>query len=265
MTGTTLKLIALFFMVIDHIGEFIPGMPFGLRIIGRISAPIFIFCTVWGFHHTHSKKTYLQRMYLFSAMMGILDFILNISIENPYRLCSNNIFSTLFLICLVVFLWERPADKKHKIVTLLLFIIGNIIVEIVLTVVMFSFPNDYLFSIVYGMISTIFNCEGSFVVVFLGVLLYYCKGSKKSLSVGYLTYCAVFFAFTLLRNTTILTGYSMPWTEFLFGFDIQWLQILAFPFLLSYNGKRGMPLKYFFYVFYPLHIAILFLLGNLLF
>ena len=47
MTTTTLKLIALALMLIDHIGEFIPGTPLFLRILGRASAPVFLFCSVW--------------------------------------------------------------------------------------------------------------------------------------------------------------------------------------------------------------------------
>ena len=40
--------------------------------------------------------------------------------------------------------------------------------------------------------------------------------------------------------------------------DIQGWSLLALPLLLCYNGKRGTwNLKYFFYIFYPLHLALL--------
>ena len=40
--------------------------------------------------------------------------------------------------------------------------------------------------------------------------------------------------------------------------DIQGWSLLAIPLLLCYNGKRGKGnLKYFFYIFYPLHLALL--------
>lgn len=38
--------------------------------------------------------------------------------------------------------------------------------------------------------------------------------------------------------------------------------IMAFVLLLFYNGKRGRQLKYFFYVFYPGHLMILYLIGR---
>lgn len=44
------------------------------------------------------------------------------------------------------------------------------------------------------------------------------------------------------------------------------MEIAAFasvPLILCYNGKRGISLKYFFYLFYPVHLMLLFLLRNL--
>ncbi len=39
---------------------------------------------------------------------------------------------------------------------------------------------------------------------------------------------------------------------------IQWWSLAALPLLLLYNGKRGrLRMKYFFYIFYPLHLALL--------
>jgi hypothetical protein len=44
----------------------------------------------------------------------------------------------------------------------------------------------------------------------------------------------------------------------LFYRDIQWYCLLAIPLLLLYSEKRGTPkLKYFFYVFYPVHLVAL--------
>jgi len=39
---------------------------------------------------------------------------------------------------------------------------------------------------------------------------------------------------------------------------LQWWSLLALPLLALYSGQRGkLPMKYFFYIFYPLHLALL--------
>lgn len=42
---------------------------------------------------------------------------------------------------------------------------------------------------------------------------------------------------------------------------VQWYSLLAIPLLALYNGERGMlNLKYLFYIYYPLHLGIIYLL-----
>lgn len=63
-------------MLIDHIGEFIPGMPIYLRWFGRISAPIFFYCSALAIHYTKDRKKYLLKLYVSSIIMGFIDVIL---------------------------------------------------------------------------------------------------------------------------------------------------------------------------------------------
>ena len=48
MSITALKTLSLILMTIDHIGAFIPEMPIAFRWIGRLSAPVFLFCLLEG-------------------------------------------------------------------------------------------------------------------------------------------------------------------------------------------------------------------------
>ena len=43
------------------------------------------------------------------------------------------------------------------------------------------------------------------------------------------------------------------------------IMLLAVPFIMLYNGKRGkLKMKYVFYIFYPAHLAILDLINELI-
>ncbi len=77
MTGSQIKLLALIFMVLDHIHcffEFTGKIPLAFTMLGRLSAPLFLFCTVEGFAHIHSRKRYFMRIYAISAVMGLVEF-----------------------------------------------------------------------------------------------------------------------------------------------------------------------------------------------
>lgn len=46
-------------------------------------------------------------------------------------------------------------------------------------------------------------------------------------------------------------------------FEIMCAMLLAIPVLMLYNGSRGRSMKYWFYVYYPLHLAVLGLIARL--
>lgn len=95
-----LKLIALLTMAIDHIGAILYPNIIVLRIIGRISFPIFAYLLALGYKSTHNVKKYLRRLLLF----GLLS-------EVPYILAFNsdnlNIFFTLALGLMTIMLYEK--------------------------------------------------------------------------------------------------------------------------------------------------------------
>ena len=47
-------------------------------------------------------------------------------------------------------------------------------------------------------------------------------------------------------------------------FSIPGSLILSLPFILLYNWQRGRRMKYFFYVYYPLHVYVLVVLARIL-
>lgn len=79
ITETGLKWIALVTMVLDHIHYFFGFtgvIPEWFSMSGRISAPLFMFCLVEGFTHTHSRKKYFLKVYAISAAMSLLYYLM---------------------------------------------------------------------------------------------------------------------------------------------------------------------------------------------
>lgn len=49
------------------------------------------------------------------------------------------------------------------------------------------------------------------------------------------------------------------------GYPLQWYALLSVPLLALYNGQRGKyKMKYLFYIYYPLHLAVIYGIGLLL-
>ncbi len=61
----------------------------------------------------------------------------------------------------------------------------------------------------------------------------------------------------------VIVGIDMPSTEGSIIFvNYQWCMLFALPLILSYNQKQGRKAKYFFYLFYLLHIILFWLLST---
>lgn len=87
-----LKVIALLFMMIDHLGVVLLRQVPEMRIIGRIAFPIYAWCLVVGFHYTRSVPKYMLRI----LAVGLISQPLYAMAMN-HPLTKPNIFLTLLL------------------------------------------------------------------------------------------------------------------------------------------------------------------------
>ena len=79
LDGTQLKTIALVLMVMDHLHyffEFTGAVPEWFSMAARLSAPLFLFCTVEGFAHTHDRRRYFLRIWAIGAGMAAVEFFM---------------------------------------------------------------------------------------------------------------------------------------------------------------------------------------------
>lgn len=252
LDGFQLKLIALIIMTIDHIyyfGSSLTDMPEIMTLIGRIAAPIFVFFVTEGFAHTHSRGRYLLRLYVCGVLMQFGNLLVNRFFPlSDGAIVINGIFTTMAVI--VIYLWwienMRKAWREHRRGCAVLYALA--MAALFLTFLPISMlaqvsPLATRAAIIF-VPSPIF-CEGSVLIVLIGIGFYYCRNSKRAIAIFYTVFLCAVLALQCL--------FSFDWTVVLSVF-FMWL---ALPFILLYNGERGRGMKYLFYIYYPAHVYAL--------
>lgn len=225
MSAFEIKVIAIVTMLIDHIGiAFFINSPyyFPLRLIGRLSFPLFAFLIANGAYYTKNINRYLLRLFGF-ALISQIPYLLFHQQYNPsfFRL---NIFFTLFLGLLIITILVRIKEKFTRILFITL---AACIAELL--------PFEY----------------GAVGVLVILIFYFYFHNIRMVI---------------LMLLPLFLTAYTVPVVFMYFkdGFirvDPVWLMqplaIVSLLFIAMYNRKEGPKLKYFFYLFYPLHLLLL--------
>ena len=256
LSATALKLLAVVLMVMDHIHQMFvfAGAPLWLTMAGRLVFPIFLFAAVESFHYTHSRRRYLGRLLLASWGMTLLTFILQRLIPNEQVVLMNNAFSTFFVAGLYMLFWDwlREGIRTRSPRKILQAVGGGLVPVLcalsIYLVALLSFREDVspalirLLASAALLIPNILTVEGGFFMVALGVLFYMFRAHRA----------AQIAALLLLSGVVYLSGDKV---QSLMG-------LAAIPMLL-YNGERGRGMRNFFYLFYPAHIAVLYLLSAL--
>lgn len=239
LTGSTLKMIAIITMVIDHAGAFLfiyatPLYNQGnelvahaefwyqvMRQIGRMSFPLFCFLLVEGFVHTKDSFLYLARLMAF-ALLSEIPFDLAVSAK-CVSWKNQNVFFTLALglgMMMVSKAVRNYQDRKRENISIYPRVdFGQGIVVISFLVA-----------------AELINCDYGGYGILLIAILYFAREQ---------------------RILACIAGYlSFMWEPFC---------LPAFLLIPFYNGKRGKQMKYLFYVFYPVHLLVIILLRYFLF
>ena len=225
MTGFVLKIIALITMIFDHIKYSIPITDgFATQYFGRISFPLFAFLLTEGYIHTSNKNKYLKRLLLLAIISQIPFMLFRTLVYN--KLMLNIIFTFLFAILGIEILeMFRKNDKINKFFSCVITAISFFVIAMVGECIHVDYG---WFGILTIWIFYIFKPHRIICVLsyFILVILYYC-----SLYYPYIN--------------------NINWTSLVFTTIPGWL-------ILLYNGKEGKKVKYLFYIFYPVHMLILY-------
>lgn len=239
LSASTLKLIACVIMVIDHVGAFLLTDLEILRIIGRISFPIFAYFIAEGCRYTRNKwKRFL------------LVFGLAVLCEGAYlihdgRLDGGIMMTFCFSILLIYQVqaikkalarksWWMTALWSLTLAASLVFVYGFV---------------EYILYVDYGF-------WGILIPVFTALPDY--KEGEAPACFRYLSHLPIKLAFWTAGMLLLCISRGLLT-------NIQSFCLLSIPVMLLYNGTPGRKgFKYGFYIFYPAHLAILFLLAALL-
>lgn len=250
LTGNQIKIIGVIMMVFDHIYQmfYAQGAPLWMTCIGRLVAPIFLFMCAEGFFYTHSKKRYMLRLLIGFFFMNIASAAIS-SVFPSNVVLMNNIFSTLF-VCTVYmlaidFLKKGIKEKKAaRIILAIILMLAPILTSILCVMLLQYAAVDPKMAIMVMMIPSLMTAEGGYIFVILGVL---------------------FYIFRKWRYAQAAALIIISIFVFILGDKVQSLMIFAVIPILMYNGQHGKGSKYFFYIFYPAHIYLLYLISYFIF
>lgn len=103
-------------------------------------------------------------------------------------------------------------------------------------------------------------CDWGLLGPIVVLLMYVVPDRRKRVLYPILLIMAVVGVPNLMTTLSTMNTVALPFALYAFlgsGADI--------PLLLAYNGKRGRPLKWFFYAYYPAHILVLGLMKGMMF
>lgn len=242
-----LKLIACISMLVDHIGYAIIYPIYArlsvvsavdppeirqiynfyllFRCIGRIALPIFAFLLVEGIHHTRDRKKYSLRLAL-GAVLSEIPYNLMVSGELFWG--KQSIMATLLLGFFAVLAMEHCRSLAWKPVVMLPF----------------------------ALLAQVFRVDYGWAGVVLIALFELSRElyGRNLIRTGGMIVLFHYMSSHIFR----IGGFSLP---------MQVLGVLAMPFIACYDGRKlthSKAVQWGFYLFYPVHILILWALGHLI-
>jgi len=236
LNSNHLKMIAIIAMTIDHMADLLfPGMPNNIlsnvfHIIGRITAPIMFFFICEGFYYTKNLKKYILRLLVFSVISHFAYcFAFGI---NYIPFSTGNIFNQTSimwtLLWSVVALYIVYGDNKLK--------------------------EWHKWCLVILLNLVTFSSDWSSIGLMIILSMYSDRGNldKQMKNMMCWTFIYVLVSFIFVNKV--------------YGI-IQLFVILVYPLLKLYDGSKGKMkwLKWFFYVYYPLHLIIIGILRVLMY
>lgn len=236
LDSNQLKLIAIIAMTVDHIAwamfDGYPSalLPLVMHIIGRLTCPIMCYFIAEGYHYTRNINKYTFRLFAFAfishfayifASNDFIDFRSFIPFYYGNFLNQTSVMWSLAWGLVML----RIADSKR---------IKSIYkVLLVILICIITLPSDW-------------SCIAALCIMAIGTN----RGDFRKQMSWMIFYVALY---SLVYFFAIDKAYGI----------LQMGVVLSIPVIAMYNGKRGKNpkinkfMKWFFYIFYPLHLFVI--------
>ena len=227
MSREQIKIVAIAAMTVNHIALvfFLPGtIVFEVFVdTGYITAITMCFFLVEGYYHTHSKVAYMQRL----AIFGVIS-------QLPYTLALGQKQLNMMFTLLICFLMIYVVDKiKCK------------LLAVILTVILFCCT---------------YYCSWSFRAAAFTILFVLTYKRKETFVIPYTAAFIIQFAVSLYEYQL---SYSIG-LAFILALGASLGVVISGCLISRYNGQctnsHKQISKWFFYLYYPLHLALLFII-----
>lgn len=236
LNANWIKIIAIAAMTIDHIAWLIfPGyqrdvIPIAMHVLGRITCPIMCYFVAEGYHYTQNVTKYTQRLFAFAFISHFAYVFFSTNFVDwksfiPFyygELLNQTSVMWPLAWGLVMLRIANSVKIKESVKTFLIIILCVI-----------TFPSDW-------------SCIASLCILAFGTN----RGNFKKQMFWMIFYVAMY---------SIVYFFAL---DKVYGL-IQMGVILAIPVLMMYNGQRGSNqkinhvIKWFFYIYYPLHLWVI--------
>lgn len=224
LNSNGLKIIACIIMLCDHIGVILMEDNAVMRAVGRLAFPVFAFLLAEGYKHTSDRKNYCVRL-LFFALISEIPFDLAFY-GKMFSFEGQNIFFTLAAGIIIMYAADI-AFSRHF---------------LALALIVASMTLTFFLKFDYGI------CGLAFIAIF------YLHGPKTGDGK---------FIEKIKNNLGFTIFSGVLWFLF-YGIKQVYAVFSIIPITL-YNGRYGRKVfKYIFYLFYPIHLLILYLIKNII-
>ena len=230
LNANLIKIIALVCMIFDHIGFMLFPKVLWLRSIGRVAFPLFAYMIYNGCKYTKNKLKHFLLIFGCGVIFQIF-YALALGFKNDF-----NVFLTFSVSVLLIYAIKWLVGKYGKNRKLLIICI---------------------IAYIFLLFGVWLLCE--FVVLdygFWGLILPVVLTFTDFIKFQKIQYWLVLIIYaTYLCITPLFSPFKYQ----------QFYALFALPIIALYNEKRGKyNLKYFFYVAYPVHLAIIYAIGYII-